>query len=422
MNCNEIREELSALLDGELSGEARTGIETHIAECADCRQVLDRMKRVDALYRALDPRTVPAGFEEGIRAILSEKRPGRVKTGQPVWRWRIVWAAAACTAIAVSVGILRMAPESEHFNVASIGQKSEPSEPRRIVQEHDVGKRKTSLEMEAAVPGTLPPQPPSPAPTGDQAAESSQYHEEAASIPLQSAEKESRKGKAAVSAPAAPSAPPPASSAVVIPPASIATENAQNDSAAQTTLVPPKSAASATVDKEEAIDAGREPAHKEKALEPEGQEEAIETGRKPAQNNKATAGKHASPLNEFRLGRIALGSTLKQSEKRHVAGMVAPLEDDKKAMAVTEKTDAGKDGPPDRGDRKIVAGRVFLRIGDAWVEDGYPQDAQTRILRRGSKASREFFDKNPALKPLLELEGRIVFKVKKRWYCIEPAQ
>ncbi|HOV74847.1 MAG TPA: zf-HC2 domain-containing protein [Candidatus Hydrogenedentes bacterium] len=435
MNCTEIHDEFSALLDGELSGEARVRIEAHIAKCEDCRRALDKMKRVDAMYRALDPLTAPAGFEKPIQAAIREKHPGQVQTARPAWRWRLAWAAAAaCAAIVVAVGILRREPDTERFNVASIEQKSEPSEPRRIVQEHDAGKWQTAPTMDTAVPMALP----SPSPTestGDQGPESMPFKDLAVSIPQQSAAKESRKDEASESAPIAPppadresrkakmpasesaAAPPPAeretgkakmpasapvtppSSPVEIPPPSIAAERNQDDLPVQTALVPPESAAPASVDNEEAIDAGHDPARKKKAI----------------------ADELVMPTNKLGFGAITIGSGLKKTDKRYV-GMAAPLENDKRDMAVPEKTNTAKDVSPDRGDRKIVVERAFLRIGDAWVEDGYPQDAPTRILRRGSKACKAFFDKHSELKPLLELDGRIVFSFDKRWYRIEPAK
>ena len=70
MECGEVREEFSAMIDGELAPEQRRAVEAHLTQCSGCLRELDRIKRIDVLYRGLAPRTAPIGFEEGINTIL----------------------------------------------------------------------------------------------------------------------------------------------------------------------------------------------------------------------------------------------------------------------------------------------------------------------------------------------------------------
>jgi putative zinc finger protein len=57
MNCDRIRDDLDAFLDGDLAGDARTALAAHVAQCAACRAVLDRAQ---ALRAALARLPVPA--------------------------------------------------------------------------------------------------------------------------------------------------------------------------------------------------------------------------------------------------------------------------------------------------------------------------------------------------------------------------
>lgn len=51
----ELLNELSNYLDGQTSAELRAEIERHIAECEDCRVVVDTLRKTVELYRHLPP-------------------------------------------------------------------------------------------------------------------------------------------------------------------------------------------------------------------------------------------------------------------------------------------------------------------------------------------------------------------------------
>jgi len=71
MTCNEVREEFSALLDGELSPEKRDSVEGHLAQCADCLRELDALRRVNTLFAQLDEKTAPEDFEARLQKSLT---------------------------------------------------------------------------------------------------------------------------------------------------------------------------------------------------------------------------------------------------------------------------------------------------------------------------------------------------------------
>lgn len=68
---DEIVNQLSAYLDGELTGEARARVDAHVAACAECRVVLDDLKAIVVTapyYEGAAPRRdLWAGIQQGIR-------------------------------------------------------------------------------------------------------------------------------------------------------------------------------------------------------------------------------------------------------------------------------------------------------------------------------------------------------------------
>ena len=72
---------LSDYVDGELTSEDRTALETHLATCADCRATLEELRKVVARGRALDDRAPKADLWPGIHARLTPGgRPGVIRS------------------------------------------------------------------------------------------------------------------------------------------------------------------------------------------------------------------------------------------------------------------------------------------------------------------------------------------------------
>lgn len=69
-NCRHLLGELSAYLDGELSSELCAEIERHLAECADCRVVVDTLRKTILLYRTAPQPGFPAAARERLYKAL----------------------------------------------------------------------------------------------------------------------------------------------------------------------------------------------------------------------------------------------------------------------------------------------------------------------------------------------------------------
>lgn len=80
--CPEIRENLSAYIDGELSDEMKEQTERHLAACDACRQLYDELLAVTTAVQSLPQVEVPEDLEKRIAAqIFSADRSQTIHTG-----------------------------------------------------------------------------------------------------------------------------------------------------------------------------------------------------------------------------------------------------------------------------------------------------------------------------------------------------
>jgi anti-sigma factor RsiW len=88
-------EEISAFLDGALSGEARVRVDAHLGACAACRRELDALRHMKLVLSSAPRKTLPADL------ALSLER--RFVTGA---RW---WTALAKPALWIPAGAVAAA-------------------------------------------------------------------------------------------------------------------------------------------------------------------------------------------------------------------------------------------------------------------------------------------------------------------------
>ena len=95
--CERFEEQLSALLDGELTAEEEAEARAHMAACPDCRAMYEAFAAVgDAIGGQDVPDTLHDGIMEKVRAA---EKAGR--TQHTIVRLRPVLAAAACLVVLV---------------------------------------------------------------------------------------------------------------------------------------------------------------------------------------------------------------------------------------------------------------------------------------------------------------------------------
>ncbi len=96
-DCERFEEQLSALLDGELSAEEEAEARAHLAECPQCAAMYEAFAAVGT---ALDGEDVPDTLHDGIMAkVRAAEKAGR--TQHTVVSLRSILAAAACLVVLV---------------------------------------------------------------------------------------------------------------------------------------------------------------------------------------------------------------------------------------------------------------------------------------------------------------------------------
>jgi anti-sigma factor RsiW len=96
MGCRDIRETISACVDGEASPGEAASVREHLASCERCRVLERQMRAVGAGVRQVRG-SVPDRFREEVFARLESEGalPKRKKVFPAAWRWAAVPLAAA---------------------------------------------------------------------------------------------------------------------------------------------------------------------------------------------------------------------------------------------------------------------------------------------------------------------------------------
>lgn len=112
MNCQEVRENLSAYLDGELDRNNAKDVAAHLLSCTDCRREWEQLQMVNALWQELPEIQPPPEFMRG----LNEKLAATAGTHKvPIWQrarkvaqkpWYKFAAVAAVFGMAIGISTL----------------------------------------------------------------------------------------------------------------------------------------------------------------------------------------------------------------------------------------------------------------------------------------------------------------------------
>jgi anti-sigma factor RsiW len=103
MNCGRYETHISALIDGELPESQAARLMPHLAECAHCRETLERMKGLNqALTTAGQGMPRPSLTHKIVRRIGGYRNE---EQDAPLWgRWGHAPALAALVLLAVTLG------------------------------------------------------------------------------------------------------------------------------------------------------------------------------------------------------------------------------------------------------------------------------------------------------------------------------
>src|SRR5690606_39656546 len=83
LECREIRKSLGDLLDGALSPAERQGIEAHLRDCMDCREVLRELRCTCRVLGHLPREPMPDRMKATLLEALRRARPTSDATHDP---------------------------------------------------------------------------------------------------------------------------------------------------------------------------------------------------------------------------------------------------------------------------------------------------------------------------------------------------
>jgi hypothetical protein len=110
MSCEQTREIAPELALGLADGAERAQALRHLAECAECRRMVEELSAVtDELLLLAPEREPPAGFESRVLAQLTPSRPRRFR------RLLVPIAAAAVAAVAATAVVLGVTSDDRHL-------------------------------------------------------------------------------------------------------------------------------------------------------------------------------------------------------------------------------------------------------------------------------------------------------------------
>ena len=104
MNCNEIRELISCMLDGQLSAEDSAIVAEHLAECPECMRVFEAFHTISLTLEEMED--VPVGFTEDVMTRIHKSNAQNTHKKRPISIFRTAGmvAAAACAALVLMAG------------------------------------------------------------------------------------------------------------------------------------------------------------------------------------------------------------------------------------------------------------------------------------------------------------------------------
>ncbi len=397
MDTDDIREELSPLLDDELEPEQRRILEERIEADPEARAELDALRRVDQLYRSLSPMAAPEGFADDVRArIEAAQRPAALHRRV----WRIALPIAAAAALLIVAGII-MLPSSMGGRQAAKREMAASGKPQEALGRYSVICEKT----EENKPG-MPLSEPAP---DEAVAADAVTTVDADRRVAKTNENISCAGGALTSRGEPQAELEPAQPLQRIPQSELDLKSYkvhagqaylenEKESAAAPPASPPVAAAS--------------PAPSAAELKPESMEAVPQATAKPRDylyevQNTVVVGEKASKA-------AGVGAEDENTRKRMESMSAASeIKDLPQNLGGSSKDDASSIASP-----RTAGSRLFEWHGGVWRQAGYAGETCT-ALRRDSSEWKALLASEPELEALLDWPESIIFKHGDSWLCLE---
>jgi anti-sigma factor RsiW len=73
LNCQDVIQELSNFMDGELDAASKQELESHLNECIECKLVVDQTKKTVRLFCDSEPIELPGEVRNRLHDALRRK-------------------------------------------------------------------------------------------------------------------------------------------------------------------------------------------------------------------------------------------------------------------------------------------------------------------------------------------------------------
>jgi predicted anti-sigma-YlaC factor YlaD len=200
---DQVAELLSAYIDGEVNGDERALVETHLATCVACARDLATLRQTVTMLRQLPPLATPRPF------TLRQSDVVPIRPASPAW-WQLPWAQGLVAAAAVLLCVAAVGGVLLLGRTGMVGTPAAPTPvavqapaPAAATAEKELGET-TVAEAEKVVEGEKEAQQPVEAPasrtpsaTEEAAREAGAMVQEAPAAPAESTAVAQNEGVAA---------------------------------------------------------------------------------------------------------------------------------------------------------------------------------------------------------------------------------
>ena len=73
MNCQNVIQELSSFIDGQLDAASKQELESHLKDCTECKLVVDQTKKTVRLFCDSEPIELPGEVRDRLHEALRRK-------------------------------------------------------------------------------------------------------------------------------------------------------------------------------------------------------------------------------------------------------------------------------------------------------------------------------------------------------------
>jgi anti-sigma factor RsiW len=124
MKCTNVRKKISQYIDNELNLDEKKAFDSHIRDCASCREELEETQALHQLFVSAERFPAPHGFTTRVLANLEAKEGWRLRSLLSIRPFFMRAAQVAFALVVMTIGIisgnLLLAERTDHNGQAAV--------------------------------------------------------------------------------------------------------------------------------------------------------------------------------------------------------------------------------------------------------------------------------------------------------------